>query len=110
MIGVKSDRKGVVWMMDMGDGELPPKLVAWDTRRDELYRIITIPPHARVPDSFLQDFAIDEVRGAIFIADEGRGDLLGPSNPAIVAVKLKTGHVGVRFMDTRACSPKRMSP
>ncbi len=93
VIGVQSDRKGVVWIMDMGDGELPPKLVAWDTRREELHRIITIPPHAKVPNSFQQDFAIDEVRGAIFIADVGRGDLFGPSNPAIVAVKLDTGYV-----------------
>jgi sugar lactone lactonase YvrE len=93
VIGVQSDRRGVVWIMDMGDGELPPKLVAWDTRRDELHRVITIPPHARVPNSFPQDLAIDEVRGAIFLADVGRGDLFGPSNPAIVAVDLDTGYV-----------------
>ena len=93
VIGVQSDRRGVVWIMDMGGGELPPKLVAWDTRRDELHRLITIPPHARVPNSFQQDFAVDEVRGAIFIADVGRGDLFGPSNPAIVAVDLDTSYV-----------------
>ena len=93
VIGVQSDRRGVVWIMDMGDGGLPPKLVAWDTRRDELHRLITIPPHATVPNSFQQDLAIDEVRGAIFIADVGRGDLFGPSNPAIVAVDLDTGYV-----------------
>jgi sugar lactone lactonase YvrE len=93
VIGVQSDRRGVVWIMDMGGGELPPKLVAWDTRRDELHRVITIPPHARVPNSFPQDLAIDEVRGAIFIADVGRGDLFGPSDPAIVAVELDTGYV-----------------
>jgi hypothetical protein len=28
VIGVQSDRRGVVWIMDMGDGGLPPKLVA----------------------------------------------------------------------------------
>ncbi len=93
VIGVQSDRRGVVWILDMGGGGLPPKLVAWDTRRDELYRVLTIPPHATVPNSFQQDFAIDEVRGAIFIADVGRGDLFGPSNPAIVAVDLETGYV-----------------
>jgi hypothetical protein len=93
VIGVQSDRRGVVWIMDMGDGGLPPKLVAWDTRRDELHRVVTIPPHARVPNSFQQDLAIDEVRGAVFIADVGRGDLFGPSDPAIVAVDLHTGYV-----------------
>jgi hypothetical protein len=94
VIGVQSDRRGVVWIMDMGGGELPPKLVAWDTRRDELHRVITIPPHAGRPGSLQQDLAIDEVRGAIFIADlNERGALLGPSDPAIVAVDLKTGRV-----------------
>src|SRR4028118_1652410 len=39
--GVRRDRRGVVLIMDMG-GELPPKLGAWDTRRDELHRLITI--------------------------------------------------------------------
>lgn len=95
VIGVQSDRKGVVWILDMGGEDLsvsPPKLVAWDTRRDELHRVIYIPPHARRPNSFQQDLAIDEVRGAIFIADVGRGDLFGPSDPAIVAVDLDTGH------------------
>ncbi len=96
VIGVQSDRKGIVWVLDMGGEDLsanPPKLVAWDTRRDELYRVIHIPPHARRYNSFQQDFAIDEVRGAIFIADVGRGDLFGPSDPAIVAVHLDTGYV-----------------
>ncbi len=63
VIGVQSDRRGVVWILDMGGGGLPPKLVAWDTRRDELRRVLTIPPHATVPNSFQQDLAIDEVRG-----------------------------------------------
>lgn len=93
VIGVQSDRRGVVWIIDVGSGELPPKLVAWDTRRNELHRIITIPPHARVPNSFPQDLAIDEVRGAIFLADVGRGDLFGTSAPAIVAVEIDTGYV-----------------
>ena len=92
VIGVQSDRRGVVWILDMGGEGLPPKLVAWDTRRDELHRVVTIPPHATVPNSFQQDLAIDEVRGAVFIADVGRGDLFGPSDPAIVAVDLHTGY------------------
>jgi hypothetical protein len=107
VIGVQSDRRGVVWILDMGGEGLPPKLVAWDTRRDELHRVLTIPPHATVPNSFQQDFAIDEVRGAIFIADVGRGDLFGPSDPAIVAVDLEHGHAGARWRATRASSPRR---
>src|SRR4028118_745432 len=44
VIGVQSDRRGVVWIMDMGGGELPPKLGAWDTRREALHRAPTTPP------------------------------------------------------------------
>jgi hypothetical protein len=52
------------------------------------------PPHAGRPGSLQQDFAIDEVRGAIFIADLNvHGALHGPRDPAIVAVDLKTGRV-----------------
>jgi hypothetical protein len=61
---------------------------------DELHRIITIPPHAGRPGSLQQDFAIDEVWRAIFIADLNmHGALHGPRDPAIVAVDLKTGRV-----------------
>jgi hypothetical protein len=50
VIGVQSDCNGVVWIMDMGGGELPPKMVAWDTKRGELHRIITIPRTPGGPD------------------------------------------------------------
>jgi hypothetical protein len=106
VIGVQSDRRGVVWILDMGDEGLPPKLVAWDTHRDELHRIVTIPPHATVPNSFQQDFAIGEVRWTIFIADVGRGDLFGPSNPAIVAVDLNTGYVRRALEDHESLLPE----
>ena len=53
VVGVQSDRRGVVWILDMGGEELPPKLVAWDTKRDELHRVITIPrkPVSLTPSS-----------------------------------------------------------
>jgi hypothetical protein len=111
VIGVQSDRRSVVWIMDMGGGELPPKLVGWDTRRDELHLIITIPPHAGRPGSLQQDLAIDEVRGAIFIADlNEHGTLLGTSDPAIVAVDLKTGRVRRALHGHPSLQPERTSP
>lgn len=106
VVGVQSDRRGRVWILDMGGGDLPPKLVAWDTKRDELHRIITIPPHARPPNPLQQDLAIDEVRGAIFIADVGRGDLFGPSDPAIVAVDLDTGYVWRALVRHQSLQPE----
>lgn len=109
VIGVQSDRRGVLWILDMGGEDLsasPPKLVAWDTRRNELHRVIHIPPHALRPNSFQQDLAIDEVRGAIFIADVGRGDLFGPSDPAIVAVDLDTGYVWRTLQEHPSLQPE----
>ena len=54
-------------------------------------RQITIPDVAYRPNSFLQDFALDQSRGVAFIADATRGEPVGESRPAIVAVDLQTG-------------------
>ncbi len=93
IIGIECDRDGVVWMLDMGssDPAVAPKLVAWDTKANSLKRTIPIPPPVAQPESFMQDFAVDLTHHAVFIADTGRGDLIGQSNPAIIVVDLQTG-------------------
>ena len=41
VLGIQSDKKGVVWMLDNARrGETTPKLVAWDTRADKLAKVI----------------------------------------------------------------------
>lgn len=115
VIGMRSDANGVVYIMDMGEIETGslPKIVAWDTRRDELDRIINVPHHATRPNSLQQDIALDQVRDAIFIADMTRSDMFGPSDPAIVAVDLDTGrtwralenHDSLQPEDTRMADP-----
>ncbi|MHC9034502.1 hypothetical protein ACYTTR_02125 [Cobetia marina] len=42
IIGVHSDRQGVVWMLDMGSQDSAPKLVGWDTRSDSLKKVIPL--------------------------------------------------------------------
>lgn len=84
VLGLRCDRRGILWMLD--NGSTPPRLVAWDTNREKLHRTIDITAPATRPGSFHNDFAIDDARHHIYIADIG-----GDSGPAIVAVDLKTG-------------------
>ena len=92
VIGIEADRQGIVWMLDKGgvDGR-PAKLIAWNTRRNHLERVIHIPPPVFRPNSFIQDLAIDDRHDAVYLADMSRGDLVGESDPAIIVVDLKTG-------------------
>jgi hypothetical protein len=44
VLGIQSDSKGILWMLDNGmRGAATPKLVAWDTRKNELHKIIMLP-------------------------------------------------------------------
>ncbi|MEM6456404.1 MAG: L-dopachrome tautomerase-related protein [Acidobacteriota bacterium] len=91
IIGIVSDPQGVVWMLDAGSAETPPKLVGWDTRAERLARVIHLPAPIVQPNSFFQDLAVDALRRRAYIADMSRGDLVGASTPAIVVVDLDTG-------------------
>jgi sugar lactone lactonase YvrE len=91
VIGIRAGQNGVVWMLDMGGGGQAPRLVGWDTQRDALHAEIAIPVAAVRPNSFLQDFALDQAREQAFIADMTRGDLVGESRPAIIVVDLRSG-------------------
>jgi sugar lactone lactonase YvrE len=85
VLGIQADPAGVVWMLD--NGSRPPRLIGWDLNADRLAKIITIPPPAAPEGSFLNDFALDTVNGAVYIADIGEG----PRGGAIVVVDLATG-------------------
>lgn len=84
VLGLRSDPRGVVWMLDNG-GDVP-KIVAWDTLTNTLKRVIHIPAPATRPGSLHNDLAIDIVNEALYLADVG-----GDTGPAIVVVDLKTG-------------------
>ncbi|MEM9446390.1 MAG: L-dopachrome tautomerase-related protein [Verrucomicrobiota bacterium] len=91
VIGIQATQDGALWWMDMGNQDISPKLVGWDTRNNRLKAIHVIPKEVRVANSFLQDFAIDEKRQRVFVADMSRGNLIDKSEPAIIVLDLSTG-------------------
>ena len=104
-IGIGTSTQGVVWILDMGDERVPPKLVGWDTIHDRLHRTLPITPSALAATSFLQDFAIDEKREKIYIADmtfPGPGQAAAP---AFVVVDLKTGRCARVLENAAALRP-----
>lgn len=106
VIGVHTTTDGIVWVLDMGSATSPAKLVAWDTNSNQLHKIIPIEKSATVDNSFLQDFAIDEKRQQIYIADTTLGNLFGAIKSAFVVVDIKTGK-SRRVLQT---NPKLMPP
>jgi sugar lactone lactonase YvrE len=106
IIGIRSDGSGTLWMLDIGSlgtpEGMPPKLIAWDTINERLGRVIHIPPPVSSASSFLQDFAIDPKREAIYIADCGIGRGFDDARPAIVVVHLRTG-VARRVLENADC-------
>jgi sugar lactone lactonase YvrE len=92
VIGIESDKNGVLWILDNGQGGgAGAKLVGWDTRGEKPVTTIPLPPPVAAPNSFLQDLVVDPDRGVAVLADMGRGDLVGENMPALVVVDLKTG-------------------
>ncbi|WP_257451867.1 major royal jelly family protein [Archangium lipolyticum] len=92
VIGLESDKDGVLWMLDNGKGGGEgAKLVGWDTRGEKLVKTIPLPQPVAAPNSFLQDLVVDTERGVAVLADMGRGDLVGENMPALVVVDLKSG-------------------
>lgn len=87
VLGIQSDTRGVVWMLDNGmrDGVIP-KLVGWNTQSNRLERLITLPRPVTAENSFVNDLAVDRDHDAIYIADPAGGD-----NAALIVVDLTTG-------------------
>ncbi|MGH8652999.1 MAG: L-dopachrome tautomerase-related protein [Gammaproteobacteria bacterium] len=86
VLGIRADSEGIVWMLDNGlRSQLVPKLVGWDSKHDKLHTVIELPPPATPPDAFVNDFAVDPKRNAIYIADPAGG-----SDAALIIVDLKT--------------------
>ena len=84
VLGIQSDLQGIVWMLDNGMGF--SRLVAWDTRKDSLHKIVDVTEPGRVYNSFFNDIALDPVHNTIFISD-----VASPENSALVVVNLETG-------------------
>ena len=87
VLGIQADANGYVWILDNGNqSKSLPKLVAWDTRKNQLARVIYLPPPITLPNSFINDLAIDLTRNVIYISDP----ITGPES-ALIRVDLQTG-------------------
>ncbi len=87
VLGIQADNDGIVWMLDNGlRSEVAPKLVAWDTRKNRLHRVIYFTPPSAPANAFVNDLAVDKTRNRIFISDPAGGD-----NAALIVVDLETG-------------------
>lgn len=92
VLGIRNDSRGVVWILDMGmKSGVTPKLVGWNTRENRLERIYYIPSPASIKTSQLNDFAFDEQRGIVVIADEEIANGGDGSKAALVVLDMKTG-------------------
>jgi sugar lactone lactonase YvrE len=97
VLGIRSDMRGVVWMLDNGmRGGTIPKLVGWDSRDNALVKVIELPPPVTPKDAFVNDFAIDSTRNRIYISDPAGG-----ANAALIVVDLITG-MARRVLDGHA--------
>jgi sugar lactone lactonase YvrE len=95
-IGIRSTSDGTIWILDMGDIKnnptLLPKLVGWDTKNDRLKKVIPISKDVLKNNPFLQDFAVDEKRNKMYIADMDFNEEEGKSEkPAIIVLDIDTG-------------------
>ncbi|MEM1223511.1 MAG: L-dopachrome tautomerase-related protein [Verrucomicrobiota bacterium] len=106
VIGIQTDSEGRVWILDMGSETTSPKLLAWDTKSNSLFKMIYLPKEVLVPNSFVQDFAVDEKHDKIYIADMSRSGMIDASEPAIIVVDLETGYSKRLLQSFSAFQPK----
>ena len=87
-LGITIDRKDRLWVIDNGLGDPPqqPKLLAFSLADGALAFRHDFTPETGPVGSFLNDLAVDDERGFVYIADVG-----GRAEPALVWVDLNTG-------------------
>lgn len=92
VLGLRADGEGKVWMLDMGSrSQIAPKFVIWDTRADALYRVVPITASALGRHSEPNDFVLDGINGAAYIADEGVGWEGDGSQGALIVTSFASG-------------------
>ncbi len=85
VLGIRIDRQGRLWVIDNGLGDPPqtPKLLAFSVADGKPVFRYDFPPETGPAGSFLNDLAVDDARGFVYLADVG-----GNSAPALVMVDL----------------------
>jgi sugar lactone lactonase YvrE len=102
LLGIAIDRKGRLWVIDneLGDPPQTPKLLAFSLGDGSLAFRYDFPPETGPVGSFLNDLAVDDERGVVYLADIG-----GSHAPALVWVDLDT-KTSRRFTDSAALLPE----
>lgn len=85
VLGLNVDKNGILWMLDSSGENHSGRLIGWNTRTEQLERIIYLAKPFIDNNSFLNDLAIDTTHNAIYIADTG--------TTSILVVDLNTGAV-----------------
>ncbi|MFZ0790208.1 MAG: L-dopachrome tautomerase-related protein [Chromatiaceae bacterium] len=93
VLGIAIDRKDRLWVIDNGLGDPPqqPKLVAFSLGDGKPVFRYDFPPETGPLGCFLNDLAVDDEKGFVYIADLG-----GQHQPALVTVDL-TNKTSRRF-------------
>ena len=86
VLGLNVDERGILWLLDTSGSDRSGRLVGWDTKQEELYKIIYLALPVINPSSFLNDIAVDSMHDYIYIADTA-----GNNKAAIIVVNLTTG-------------------
>lgn len=86
VLGLRADRRGILWMLDRGQEGRAGRIVGWDTNAETLHRVIYLAPPATVAESFLNDLAVDRANETIYITDTAATD-----TAALIVVDLQTG-------------------
>ena len=90
VLGIVCDKDGIVWMLDNGRrSQTAPKLVGWDTTKDEdkgYHKVIPFVAPQVLKTSFLRNLAIDPEHSFIYISDPAMGQ-----DAALLVVDLVTG-------------------
>ncbi len=88
VLGIAIDRKDRLWVIDNGLGKpnQRPKLIAFSLGSGTPVFRYVFPADTGPMGSFLNDLAVDDQRGYVYIADVG-----GTAEPALVTVDLNAG-------------------
>ncbi len=86
-IEIKIDSKDNLWLLDM----IEAAFTIWNIKEESLVEVLEISKEVVLPNSFLQDFFIDEKRNRIVIADMTLQDSLNPIAPAFIVIDKTTG-------------------
>jgi sugar lactone lactonase YvrE len=86
VLGINVSAEGILWMLDTSGPDHAGRLVGWDTKNEQLHKVIYLAKPTITDTSFLNDLVIDNKHGYIYIADTAQG-----SQAAIISVNLETG-------------------